>query len=175
MVQQFTYRIQQQHLVNNMEKIFTVEEAQSSKAVAVPHHVGKVSANIFENAVYEPVLVEVEGVYVDHFTGEDTTNPRWYEYTDATEKTILNSGDNKQKLIQPTYPGTDILAEKKGGGTFSVTIETEGNSVILSRDVSVSTLDLQDQADLIRISNKVRNRAVVEFQEAYGKVILPRP
>lgn len=154
----------------------TFKSEPVSKKAAVPHHVGEVGASsLFEKAVHEPIMVEVEGVYIDALTGEETESPKWYKTSPDDNETVIESGRNEPKRVQATYPGTDIPAFSRGGGDFYADLEDEDGTVIKRVPIPVKALPLKHQAALIGVSEFVRSVAAKDWSEEYGVTVLERP
>lgn len=134
----------------------TLDFTKKPATVAKPDHVGKVGATeIFESAVYEPVMVPVEGVYIDAFTGAETDQPTSYLLSEDGQTTLESKG-NAQKMVQANYPGTTIPAERKGGGTGFGEIRDADGRVLERVTFDIKDLPLADQAKLIEVGVAIR-------------------
>lgn len=148
----------------------------AAQQALIPSHVGRIGTEIlFEEASYEPVMVDVPGMYIDGVTGKETKDARWFKYDEDNPETIIDSGDNLPKQIHATIPGTDILAYKKGGGEFYATLMSTSGQIMDQVAVPVSTLSLKDQADLLRIAGSLRPEAAEFFSVKYGMKVSERP
>ncbi len=150
----------------------TFKDDPASKGVAVPAHVGQIGVvALFENAVYEPVLVPVEGVFIDHYTGEDTDSEKWFKMDPDRPGVTIASGKNEQKYAQPNYPGTKIPAEHRGGGSVYAHLLDADGVVIKRKEIPVSAFPLEEQAKPLSFSQFARTLAA----EEYGVTVSERP